>query len=254
LDFLFHLSLHNAVPYLSLPFPRSMFDDYTFATASQPHGVYTTNYMDDGVSPTSSRMTTPPPDEMYTSDTRSDSNMITELSVRLEQYNLGASTQPLGTFSEAALPATFSDIEPPTLPLRKLRPQASSLNVWQQRQILTRRRCHPAHLSHIKTLAESIEQDTTPCYNVAHPSSNHQGPLSPTSDPSSLNSPESTPSSSGSEDCSFESHHISKYALANRIGKEWRRETSLDAVERRQKLVMKKIRMRKSLARMKVAA
>ncbi|KAL9034547.1 MAG: hypothetical protein Q9180_005343 [Flavoplaca navasiana] len=228
-----------------------MFDDYSITSASQPHQVDGGYYaaLDDDISPTSSPTMTPFPEEANTSPPLSSSmDSVMDLSYRLEQHTLEAHRQRMNALVAPDLSPLSLDIEPPALSsLRTRRPHSASLAVLQQRQATTRRQCiTPARLSHISALVEETSHDTS------HPSSICRTPVSPTSSPSSFTSFDSTPSSSGSEDCGSEmSPRIPSRILASKVTKEWRRSTSSEALERKQKLVMRKIRMRRSLMRMR---
>lgn len=233
-----------------------MFEDYSIAGASQPHGYYAV--MDDDISPTSSRTTTPTPEEANIYQPSSSMDSVAELSYRLEQHTLGAREQRPNVFEYSSpLSPPSLEIEPPTTSssLRTRRRRSSSLLIWQQRQAMTRRQCTtPAHLAHISALVEDVSPDVNnPYYDASHPSSTyHQSPVSPTSNPTSFACFDSTPSSSGSEDCGSETSSCSSgRVLASKIGKEWRRGGSSEAMERKQKWVLKKIKMRRSLLRMR---
>lgn len=208
--------------------------------------------MDEDVSPTSSRATTPAPEAIDMSQLEFNTDTIAELSNRFRQHRLDPYAHKT---DDLTLSSPVLDIEPPTLPLRAARRRSSSLLVWQQRQSMSRRQCTPAHLSQISKLVEDLSQDANLCYNANHPSSQHSSPVSPTSNPSSCNSLESTPSPSGSEDSGCDHDCLSRRLVANKISKESRRGATIDALERRQqKLVLKKVRMRKSLVKMRSAA
>lgn len=232
-----------------------MFDGYSIAAASQSHGYYAV--MDDDISPTSSRTTTPTPEEATVYHSSSSMDSVAELSYRLEQHTLGARGQRLNILESPSplLPPSL-EFEPPiSSSLRTQRRRSSTLRIWQQRQAMTRRQCiTPAHLSHIPALVEDVSPYVNnPYYDASHPSSTyHRSPGSPTSNPCSSTSFDPTPSSSGSEDCGSEtSSCTSSRILASRVGKEWRRGGSSEAMERKQKLVLKKIRMRRSLMRIR---
>lgn len=211
--------------------------------------------MDDDISPTSSRTTTPAPEEMNLYDLPPNLDIVTELSNRFQQQSLSARKQQLRPMDPAVLLPPTLDIESPSLPLRSSRRRSSSLLVSQQRQSMARRQCTPAHLSHISKLVEELAQDVNPCYNATHPSSSvYRAPLSPTSNPSSFNSFESTPTSSGSEDCGLDIDGLSRSGHVDRVDKESRRRrTTIEGLERKQKLVLKKVRLRKSLVRLRTA-
>ncbi|KAL8719297.1 MAG: hypothetical protein Q9225_003680 [Loekoesia sp. 1 TL-2023] len=228
-----------------------MFDDYSIAGASQPHDLC---IMDDDISPTSSRATTPAPDETTMHELHFMTDTVTELSNRFQQQRLGSCTQQLIEIDPATLSPPALDIEPPTLSLRASRRRSSSLAVWQQQQSMARRQCTPAHLSQISRLVEELSENVNPCYNATHPSSRCGNIVSPTSNPSSFNSFESTPSSSGSEDCGLDNDCLSRRVLANKVSKQSRRGATVDALERKQKLVLKKVRMRKSQVKLRTAA
>ncbi|KAI4199003.1 MAG: hypothetical protein LQ350_004919 [Teloschistes chrysophthalmus] len=203
--------------------------------------------MEDNISPTSSRTSTPAPEALFSYEFAPSMDMVTELSSRFEHQTLascGPDTDPLSPPS--------LNIEPPKRHARSSRSRSSSLLVWQQRQTLARRQCTQAHLSQISALVKEMSPDST------HPSFTCSGPLSPTSNPSSPGGAfDSNPSSSGSEDCceieldTFDCGSAAERPHMTRVGKAWRRATSVEALERKQKLVLKKVRMRKSLIRIK---
>ncbi|KAL8839382.1 MAG: hypothetical protein Q9170_001776 [Blastenia crenularia] len=214
-----------------------MFDNYSITTASQSHDLY---IMEDDVSPTSSRATTPTQDEIDMIQSPLNMDMVTELSNRFQQHRLTSCTQEVNQIDTHAFPTPTIDIEPPSIPLRASRQRSSSLLRWQQRQSMARRQCTPAHLSQISKLVEELSQDANPCYNATHPSSDHGSLVSPTSNPSSCSSFESTPSSSGSEDCGLDIDCAARRVLATKVSKHSRRGAPMDPLERKQKLVMKK--------------
>ncbi|KAL8676252.1 MAG: hypothetical protein Q9186_007213 [Xanthomendoza sp. 1 TL-2023] len=229
--------------------------------------------MDDNISPTSSRTSTPILEETNMHQSPLSMDSVTELSYRLEQHTLEARRQQQQASTSFEPPPTLSppswdEIDPPptSSSLRTRRRRSSSLLVWQQRQTMTRRQCTTAHLSHISALVEEMSHNddtnnNNPYFDLAHPSSGgDRSPISPTSNPGlSFTNFYSTPSSSssGSEDCSPENSDwapSSRIQLAsNKVGKEWRRgAATMNGLGREhQKLVWKKIRMRKSLGRLK---
>ncbi|KAL9600808.1 MAG: hypothetical protein Q9219_002946 [cf. Caloplaca sp. 3 TL-2023] len=229
-----------------------MFDGYSIIGASHPHDLC---FRDEDISPTSSRATTPASEEFDMAPSPLDMDTVAELSDRFRQHRLGSCSQQMIDVDNPTSLRSAVDIAPPKLPFRTSRRRSSSLLIWQQRQNMTRRQCKPAHLLQISRLVEELSQDTKPCYNATHPSSDHRSPVSPTSNPSSPFSDfESTPSSSGSEDCGLEIDCAVKGALGNKVSKEARRGGGGDALERKQKLVLKKVRMRKSLVRLRTVA
>ncbi|KAL8768054.1 MAG: hypothetical protein Q9209_005597 [Squamulea sp. 1 TL-2023] len=233
-----------------------MFDDYSIAGASQPHRT-DKNYsmmMDDDISPTSSRTTTPSPEDMSIPQSPPAMDSLTELSYRLKQHTLGEREHQSTHLEPLLLSPASLDVEPPTSSARTRRRRSSSLLIWQQRQALTRRQCTLSHLSHISALVEELSQNVNkPDYDATHPSSTYRSPVSPTSNPSSFASFNSTPSSSGSEDCGSGTSCAPSKIMASKVGKEWRRGASCrEATERKKKLVMKKIRMRRSLVRLRM--
>ncbi|KAL8735046.1 MAG: hypothetical protein Q9181_002984 [Wetmoreana brouardii] len=240
-----------------------MFDGYSITHASMPHGLNENIITEDDVSPATSRATTPAPDEpsLYQFSTTMD--VVTELSNRFTQYTLTACGQQLATFEPTTLyPPPSNDPASSTLPAPSSRRRRPSI-LSHQRQSMKRRQCvNPAHLSHISALVEEVSQDVNLPYKTARPSARYPSPVSPTSNPCSPTSFESTPSSSGSEDCTIDlDHGIDLDPLkglerlhATKIGKAWRRGSFTDPLERKQKLVLKKVRMRKSLVRLRTAA
>ncbi|KAL8939981.1 MAG: hypothetical protein Q9216_003058 [Gyalolechia sp. 2 TL-2023] len=209
--------------------------------------------MDEDISPTSSRATTPVEDKMNVTELQLNMDALTELSNRFQQHRLDPYAHEID--ASTLSPPTL-DIEPPTLPLRaSRRRRSSSLLIWQQRQNMSRRQCTPTHVSQIAKLVDQLSHDVNPGYNATHPSSHCRSPVSPTSSPSSFHSLDSTPSSSGSEDSGCGHDSLSRRLVANKISKESRRGAAVDALEKRQpKLVLKKVRMRKSLVRLRTAA
>ncbi|KAL8695099.1 MAG: hypothetical protein Q9218_000377 [Villophora microphyllina] len=233
-----------------------MFDGYSIADASRPHDLDEGFIMDDDVSPTSSRTSTPAPEGTTLYDLPPDMDLVTDLSSRFKYQSLESRRHDsTSTYAEALTSSSF-DLEPPPPRPRSSRRRSSSLLVWQQRQALARRQCNPAHLSQISALVEELSHNSNACYSSAHPSSGCQSPVSRTSDPSSPISFDSNPSSSGSEDYEIEvdTFSPSEAPPMARVDKAWRRGTSIEALERKQKLVLKKVRMRKSLVRLKANA
>ncbi|KAL8817916.1 MAG: hypothetical protein Q9223_003339 [Gallowayella weberi] len=207
--------------------------------------------MDDDISPTSSRTTTPAPEETNMHQPPFSIDPVTELSYRLEQHTLQARRQQqLTPFEPPTLSPPSSETEPPSSLHARCR-HSPSLLVRQQRQAITRRQYTTTHhLSHISALVEDMSHDN------ANPSSScedDRSPISPTSStPASLffQNFDSTPSSSGSEDCCPDPDGDcapSNRILAGKIEKEWRRgAVATHSLAREQKLVLRKIRMRKS--------
>ncbi|KAL8639728.1 MAG: hypothetical protein Q9228_003263 [Teloschistes exilis] len=200
--------------------------------------------LEDSISPTTSRMSTPAPEALFTYELAPSMDMVTELSSRFEHQTLASCEHDFDALS----PSSSLDIEPPRRRARSSRSRSSSLLVWQQRQTLARRQCTQAHLSQISALVKEMSPNST------HPSFTCSGPLSPTSNPSSPGAFDSNPSSPGSEDCELEVDTFGgpvERPHMMKVGKSWRRATSVEALEGKQKLVLKKVRMRKSLVRIK---
>ncbi|KAL8703489.1 MAG: hypothetical protein Q9201_003332 [Fulgogasparrea decipioides] len=235
-----------------------MFDGYSIADASMPHRLDENIIIDDDVSPTTSRATTPAPEEQSLFQFQPTMDMVAELSTRFTQQTLGACGQQLATFEPATLcPPPSTDPATSTLAAPLSRRRNPSLLLSHHRQSMKRRQCvNPAHLSHISALVEEMPQDVDLQYNAAHPSTQYPSPVSPTSNPYSPTSFESTPSSSGSEDCGIDLDSLKglERLHATKIGKAWRRGSFTDPLERKQKLVLKKVRMRKSLVRLRTPA
>ncbi|KAL8808226.1 MAG: hypothetical protein Q9182_000290 [Xanthomendoza sp. 2 TL-2023] len=241
-----------------------MFDNYSIAVASQAHALDEKFYImdddDDDISPTSSRTTTPAPEETNMLQSPFSIDPVAELSYRLQQHTLQARSrqqqqqqqqQQLTPFEPPTLSPSSSEPNPPptsSLGTRR-RKHTPSLLIWQQRQAMTRRQCTPAHLSHISALVQQMSHDPqNPYFDLAAPrSSSSSGGLSPTSTSTLASSLDSTPSSSGSEDCCPDNGEWApSRILAGKIEKEWRRGAAgMGGLNRGQKLVLRKIRMRK---------
>lgn len=85
-----------------------MFDGYSIAVASQPHDLY---IMDEDVSPTSSRATTPAPEAIDMSQLEFNTDTIAELSNRFRQHRLDPYAHKT---DDLTLSSPVLDIEPPT--------------------------------------------------------------------------------------------------------------------------------------------
>ena len=224
------------------------FDHYSLLDASRSHSSHYPHTMDDDISPTSSRAASP-----TLEDVSMDSviDPVTELSLHFDQQTLQACDQKPAVLDARTLLPPAIIVEPPSLPLKLSRRRSSSLLILQQRQAMSRRQCNPAHLSRISALVEDLACERQTSYDTAHPSSHDQSPVSPTSTPSSDSSLESTPTSSGAEDASFYPTPRIKRPLAHRVSKDLGPATSSEALERKQKLILKKVRMRKSSIKLK---
>ena len=208
------------------------------------HAFYNHFVMDDSVSPTSSRESTPCYDSGYSNSARriSTSTSIAELSQHFDRHSL----QP----RRPSIPS-----EGPLLRSRESNINLQSSNsfsnrVCRRRQSINRLQCSAAHLSRISALVEDMVQTNQPLYEPSHVSSMFNGSTSPSLSPDEV--PPSTSSyfnlnsipsvSSGGGDSEPLQHFPRQNSY--KIDKDLRHSASRDGMGTQK--VLKKIRVRKS--------
>lgn len=225
-----------------------MFEDFSFACASSQHPFYDLYPMDDSVSPTSSRDSTPCYDAGYNGSPEREcpiSTSIAELSQHFDQHTI-TPRRPSGC------------IEGLTPRARELDPAHHSPNsftnrICRQRQSLNRLQCSSDHLSRISALVEEMVQTGQPLYEPTHPAGLLDDPTSSSPSPddfppmaSYFNISSPRPSSSFSANCDPRlSHHSLRHSQSYKIDKDLRHSASREGTGKA--MVRKKIRMRKSL-------
>ena len=225
-----------------------MFEDFSFACASRQHAFYNPYPMDDNVSPTSSRESTPCGDAGYDASPERAypiSTSIVELSQHFDQHTITSRRQSVCI--EASIPRA-RELHP-----RHHSPNSFTSRVSRQRQNLSRLQCSSDHLSRISGLVEEMVQSGQPLYEPTQPAALLDDPTSPSLSPDEVPSMASyfTISSSRSSS-SFGAtcdpripHHSLRRSPSYKIEKDLRHSTSRDGFGK--PMVKKKIRMRKSL-------
>lgn len=223
-----------------------MFEDFSFACASRQHAFYHPYPMDDSVSPTSSRESTPCYDKDFNGSPERGypiSTSIAELSYHFDQHTL---TQRPSVCVEGSTPRARELNSP------HRSPNSFSNRVCRRRQSLNRLQCSPDHLSRISALVEEMVHAGQPLYEHTHPAALLDDTTSPSLSPdevppmaSYFDSPSSRPSSSYSANGDPRLPQRSlQYSQSYRIGKDLRHSVSREGIGK--PMVMKKIRMRRS--------
>ena len=233
-----------------------MFEDFSFKSSSEGRSFQTSSSMDSSVSPTSSRDTSPSFEEDYTRRS-SASSTIDELSQHFDRHNL-ESRRP-DAFPEAT-PSWPRILDPSTHAQRNLKSINNASHLWQERQELVRRQRAPDHSSHPSAIPEGRLSDNKPCPGPSYPSSRSFGtpshsqwqdgtvqPLSMSPFPILPLSPPYSEDSESDPARALRTQHMFK------VSKELRHSASRDAIPR-QRVVLKKIRRRKSSLRKAAAA
>lgn len=224
-----------------------MFEDFSFASASKQQQAFYDSFptMDDSVSPSSSRDSTPGYDNGNIGSGRrySISNSIAELSREFGQQTLtprnrrpsisqdGSTLRAREHNQHLQSPSTFSN------------------RVCRRRQSINRLQCSSTHLSRITTLVENMVQTGQPLYESTHPNArlddSTSPSLSPDEEPPSATSyfgftplPNASPTNG-----SGLAQHSLRHSQSHRVDQELRRAASRDG---NVTMVKKKIRMRKS--------
>ena len=236
-----------------------MFEDISFRSSSKAfknQSFQSSSSMDSSVSPTSSRDTSPSFEEGYTRRS-SASSTIDELSQHFDRHNLD--NQRPDVYLEAT-PSRPHNFEPSTHAQQnlKLRNDASCLR--QHRQALARRHGGADRSSHPSTIPEDRLSETKPYHDPSRqPSLGFGSPLQSQWQPgntqplSSFSFPPLPISPPYSEDSEPDPARALRTQHMLRIGKELRHSASRDAMPK-QRVVLKKIRRRKSSLRKAAAA
>ena len=232
-----------------------MFNDFSFASPTRQRTFYYDSYqMDDGISPNSSRESSPCCENGYNVSKRySAPNSIAELSRHFNQHSL-----------TPRRPSTV--IEEPTPRARETTqclqsPNSFSNRVCRRRQSINRLQCSTAHLSRISALVEDMVQTGQP-YNMYDPT--HPCSMLDDSTPPSL-SPDEQPTSSSDSYFGFtpisssstmsnssSAQHSLRHSHSYKVDKDLRHSASREGLGK--PMVKKKIRMRKSSKNLSIGA
>ena len=229
-----------------------MFDDFTFACASRQHPFYHSYPMDNTISPTSSRESTPSYDLPYHGSPErghSIATSIADLSHHFDQHTL--TPRRPNVCGDASTPRARELNQPHHAPT------SFSNRICRRRQSLNRLQCSSEHLSRISALVEEMVQTGQPLYEPTHPTALLDDSLSPSLSPDEIppmTSPMASyfnisppkPSSSYSPKCDLRlPQHSLRQSHSYKIDKDLRHNASREGVGK--PMVKKKIRMRKSL-------
>lgn len=225
-----------------------MLEDFSFACAFRQPAFYHPYSMDDSVSPTSSRESTPGYDNGYHESPEQRcpiSTSIAELSQHFDRHTL--TPRRPSVCLEGLIPRA-RELNP-----SHHSPNSFSTRVCRRRQSLNRLQCSADHLSRISALVEEMVQTGQPLPEPTHPTAflgdSTSPPLSPDEVPPmasyfSFSSPRPSPSFSASCDPRLEQHSL-RHSQSYKIDKDMRHSGSREGLGKH--MVKKKIRMRKSL-------
>ena len=226
-----------------------MFEHFSFTAATTRrrcllHAIP----MDNTISPSSSRESSPRCQSTYNASRRvaATATSIAEMSHHFDQHSL--TPRQLIVDQDESTPKAYQHAS--------LRPssQSSSIRVCRQRQSMNRLQCTSTHLSRISALVEDIVQSTQPVYDPTHPNSTLEDStspsLSPDEQPSSVDSYFGfTPISSSilvTDPRHGSAQHSLRHSHSYKVDKDLRHSASRDGISGGKKLVQKKIRMRRS--------
>ena len=225
-----------------------MFEDFSFACASRQPAFYHPYSMNDGVSPTSSRESTPGYDNGYNDSPEHGcpiSTSIAELSQHFDRHTL-TSRRP-SVCLDGLVPRA-RELNPP-----HHFPNSFSTRVCRRRESLNRLQCSADHLSRISALVEEMVQTGQPPPEPTRTTALLEDPTSPSLSPDevppmasyfSFSSPRPSPSFGASCDPRLEQHSL-RHPQSYKIDKDMRHSASREGIGK--PMVKKKIRMRKSL-------
>lgn len=225
-----------------------MFEDFSFARASRQHAFYDPYPMDDSVSPTSSRESTPCHDNGY-NDTPdrgySISTSIAELSQHFDQHTLTPRRPSVS--GQGSVPRAC-ELNPP-----RQHPKSFSNRVCCRRQSLNRLQCSSDHLSRISALVENMVKTGQPLCEATHAVALLDDSTSPSLSPDEIppitsyfnvSSPRACSSYGANGDTRLPQHSL-RHSQSYKIDKDLRHSASKEGSGK--PMVKKKIRMRKSL-------
>lgn len=226
-----------------------MFEKFSFASASRQHRAFYDSFttMDDSISPSSSRDSTPCHENGYNGSGRrySISNSIAELSRDFDQQTLTPRSRRPSISRDVSTHRTREH------PQHLQSASSFSNRVCRRRQSINRLQCSTTHLSRISALVEDMVHTGQPLYDPTHPSArlddSTSPSLSPDEEPPSATSyfgfTSLPPSSAASPGLAQHSLRHSQQSGSRRVDREPRHVASRDG---NVTMVKKKIRMRKS--------
>ena len=231
-----------------------MFEDFSFTSSAKGHRLHSFSSMDSSVSPTSSRGTTPSLEEAHTRRS-SASDSMAELSEHFDRHHLGPQRPD---FSPDAAPSRSRNAESSYRAPRNLNSSNHTSHLWQQRQALARWQRIPDRYSQTSTIHEDYLSGDRSYHNTP-PSSSLTNDASSQSQWRTGNSHASSPftpmplSPPYSEEGEPSPAQLLRTQHTYKIGKEMRHCASRDAMPK-QRVVLKKIRRRRSSLRKAAAA
>ena len=219
-----------------------MFEDFSFLSPSRQCAYYSSCQMEDSISPSSSRESSPCYENGYGGPRRyPTSNSIAELSRHFDQHTL--SPRRPSTVPEDSTPRsrdTNSYLQSPN---------SFSNRVCRRRQSINRLQCYPAHLSRISTLVEGMLETGQPYYDSSLLDDSTSPSLSPDEHepiPESYLGFTTLPASAtgiGAGSSNSPQHSL-RHSHSYKIDKELRHSASREGLGK--PMVKKKIRMRRS--------
>ena len=219
-----------------------MFKDFSFLSPSRQRAFYSPRQMEDSISPSSSRESSPCYENGYSGSRRySTSNSIAELSRHFNQHTL--SPRRPSTVLEDSTPRALD-----TNPYLQS-PNSFSNRVCRRRQSINRLQCYPAHLSRISTLVEGMLQTGESYYDSSILDDSTSPSLSPDEHepiPDSylgFTTLPASPTGIGAGSPSSQQHPL-RHSHSYKIDKELRHSASREGLGK--PMVKKKIRMRRS--------
>ena len=219
-----------------------MFEDFSFLSPSRQRAYYTSREMEDSISPSSSRESSPCYENGYNgSRGYSSSNSIAELSRHFNQHTL--SPRRPSTVLEDSTPRT-RDMNP-----YLQSPNSFSNRVCHRRQSINRLQCCSAHLSRISLLVEGMVQNGQSHYDSSTFDDSTSPSLSPDEHEPAPSSyigftPLPAPATGIGAGSSSSAQHSLRHSHSYKIDKELRHSASREGLGN--PMVKKKIRMRRS--------
>ena len=231
-----------------------MFKDFSFPPSAKGRSFRSSSGMESSVSPTSSRGTSPGFEDIH-ARRPSASFSVDELSQRFGHHNLDPRRPH---FCPDAVPSQPRNVHPSTHAQRSQNPTHDTSHLWQQRQALARQQSAPNYSLQQATIHEGRLSNDRPSYDTSHPSSPMVGNFSqsqwrdgiPHASSPFATLPLSPPYS---EDSESDPAQVLRTQHTYKIVKELRQMASRDAMPK-QRVVLKKIRRRKSSLRRAAAA